>query len=89
MAEDVKQRGRDCKGSADRGGKREQSHVLDARVGEHPLQVPLSNDERRAFLEDGDEICLRGYCEREGFVRIGLGTATGRILPGAPPMNPG
>ena len=55
--------------------------------GREPLTLP--NDERRAFLEDGDEICLRGYCEREGFVRIGLGTAAGRIVAGAPPMNPG
>jgi fumarylacetoacetase len=45
--------------------------------GREPLTLP--NGERRAFLEDGDEVRLRGYCEREGFVRIGLGTAVGRI----------
>ncbi|HWY72457.1 MAG TPA: fumarylacetoacetate hydrolase family protein, partial [Burkholderiaceae bacterium] len=47
--------------------------------GRDPLALP--NGERRTFLEDGDEICLRGFCEREGFVRIGLGTATGRVSP--------
>ena len=29
--------------------------------------------ETRKFLEDGDEITLRGYCEREGLLRIELG----------------
>jgi fumarylacetoacetase len=45
--------------------------------GVHP--VPLPGGEVRKFLEDGDEIILRGYCEREGFVRIGLGECRGRI----------
>ena len=47
--------------------------------GRQPLALP--NGEQRSFLEDGDEVCLRGYCERDGFARIGLGEATGRILP--------
>lgn len=47
--------------------------------GREPVVLP--NGERRAFLEDGDEIRLSGYCRREGFARIGLGTATGRIAP--------
>jgi fumarylacetoacetase len=47
--------------------------------GREPLVLP--NGEHRAFLEDGDEICLSGFCEREGFARIGLGTATGQVLP--------
>jgi fumarylacetoacetase len=46
--------------------------------------LTLPSGQTRAFLEDGDEICLRGFCEREGFVRIGLGTATGRVLPARP-----
>lgn len=33
----------------------------------------------RCFLEDGDEVTLRGYCE--GATRIGFGTCTGTILP--------
>ena len=47
--------------------------------GREPLQ--LSNGERRGFLEDGDTIILRGYCERAGAARIGLGEALARVLP--------
>jgi fumarylacetoacetase len=43
--------------------------------------VTLSTGEQRRFLEDGDEIILRGYCERDGFRRIGLGSCQGTILP--------
>jgi fumarylacetoacetase len=45
--------------------------------GERPIQLP--NGETRAFLQDGDEITLRGWCERPGVRRIGFGTARGRI----------
>lgn len=45
--------------------------------GRNPLMLP--NGERRAFLEDGDTLILRGYCEREGAVRIGLGQAVGTV----------
>jgi fumarylacetoacetase len=33
----------------------------------------------RTFLEDGDEVILRGVCDRPGFVRIGLGECRGII----------
>ncbi|MHB1021524.1 MAG: fumarylacetoacetase [Acidobacteriaceae bacterium] len=46
--------------------------------GQEPL--PLPSAETRCFLEDGDEILLRGYCEREGFARIGFGCCQGSIL---------
>jgi len=49
--------------------------------GREPLTLP--NGESRTFLQDGDEISLRGYCEREGFARIGLGTAIGPRIAGA------
>ena len=32
-------------------------------------------------LEDGDEIIMKGFCEREGFKRIGFGECRGKILP--------
>jgi fumarylacetoacetase len=35
----------------------------------------------RRFLEDGDEVILRGYCEREGHARIGFGTCRGVVRP--------
>ncbi len=47
--------------------------------GTEPIELP--NGETRRFLEDGDEIVMRGYCEREGFRRIGFGECRGRIVP--------
>jgi fumarylacetoacetase len=47
--------------------------------GQHPLRLP--NGESRLFLEDGDEVELRGYCEREGAKRIGFGSCVGTIRP--------
>ncbi|WP_076998986.1 fumarylacetoacetase [Variovorax sp. KK3] len=44
-------------------------------------QVELPNGERRSFLEDGDTLILRGFCEREGAVRIGLGEVSGTVEP--------
>jgi len=43
--------------------------------------LTLPNGETRTFLEDGDEVILRGECRREGFRRIGLGECRGRVLP--------
>jgi fumarylacetoacetase len=45
--------------------------------GAEPLTLPTG--EQRAFLEDGDEVIMRGYAEREGAVRIGFGECTGVI----------
>jgi fumarylacetoacetase len=57
------------------------------RNGAEPIQLP--DGETRSFLEDGDEIILRGYCEREGFVKISFGECRGTILPArdAPPVG--
>ena len=46
--------------------------------GKNPLALP--SGETRTFLEDGDEVIQRGYCERDGAARIGFGEAAGRIL---------
>jgi fumarylacetoacetase len=45
--------------------------------GAEPLTLPTG--ETRTFLEDGDEVILRGYAEREGAVRIGFGECRGRV----------
>ncbi|HSD29073.1 MAG TPA: fumarylacetoacetase [Vicinamibacteria bacterium] len=45
--------------------------------GTRPLALP-SGEERR-FLEDGDEVILRGQCAREGFARIGFGECRGVV----------
>jgi fumarylacetoacetase len=47
--------------------------------GKDPVMLPTG--EERKFLEDGDEIILRGFCEGDGFRRIGLGSCRGTILP--------
>jgi fumarylacetoacetase len=49
--------------------------------GANPIMLP--SGEQRKFLEDGDEVVLRGFCERDGFRRIGLGSCRGIILPAA------
>ena len=45
--------------------------------------IALASGETRSFLEDGDEVTLRAWCEREGAVRIGLGECVGRVVPAA------
>jgi fumarylacetoacetase len=52
------------------------------RRGAEPLQLP--NGEQRRFLEDGDEVIFRAWCEREGYPRIGFGECRGMILPAYP-----
>ncbi|TGD80527.1 fumarylacetoacetase [Hymenobacter wooponensis] len=42
--------------------------------------VPLADGSERKFLQDGDTVTMRGYCEREG-LRIGFGEVTGKVLP--------
>jgi len=49
--------------------------------GSEPLELPTG--ERRAFLEDGDEVIMRGYAEREGYRRIGFGECRGVVIPSA------
>jgi fumarylacetoacetase len=46
--------------------------------GAQPITLP--NGEQRSFLEDGDEVILRGYCEKEGAVRIGFGECRGIVV---------
>ena len=53
--------------------------------GERPIELP--NGERRAFLADGDEITLRGWCEKKNARRIGFGVARGRIEPTTRPSD--
>jgi fumarylacetoacetase len=47
--------------------------------GTEPIVLP--SGETRRFLEDYDEIVMKGFCEREGFRRIGFGECRGMILP--------
>jgi fumarylacetoacetase len=43
--------------------------------------IALSDGTSRTFLEDGDRVVLRGWCQAEGFARIGLGDCSGTVLP--------
>jgi fumarylacetoacetase len=49
------------------------------RNGAQPILLPTG--ESRTFLEDGDEIILRGICNAPGYPRIGLGECRATILP--------
>ena len=44
-----------------------------------PIELPTG--EKRTFLEDGDEVIFKAFCEREGFRRIGFGECRGIIEP--------
>jgi fumarylacetoacetase len=46
--------------------------------GAEPVQLP--GGESRAFLLDGDELIVRGWCEREGATRIGFGECRGTVI---------
>jgi fumarylacetoacetase len=47
--------------------------------GKQPLSLP--NGETRTFLEDGDAVEIRGWCEKPGAARIGFGSCVGTVLP--------
>ena len=46
--------------------------------GTQPLT--LANGETRTFLQDGDTVILRAFCQRGGARRIGLGSCAGTVL---------
>ncbi len=46
--------------------------------GTRPLA--LEGGEQRTYLEDGDRVTFRGWCQGDGY-RVGFGEVTGRILP--------
>jgi len=46
--------------------------------GEKPIALP--NNETRKFLQDGDTVVMKGYCQGDGY-RVGFGEVMGRILP--------
>jgi len=41
--------------------------------------ITLPTGETRTFLADGDEVTIRGWCEREGYRTIGFGECVGRV----------
>jgi fumarylacetoacetase len=47
--------------------------------GKQPISLPTG--ESRTFLEDGDCVIFRGWCEKPGFARIGFGECRATVLP--------
>ncbi len=66
------------------GPRREQSGCLLELTQGGSRALALPDGSERRFLEDGDEVMLRAWCERPGAVRIGFGACTGTILPAMP-----
>jgi fumarylacetoacetase len=68
-------------GTVSGAGPGERGCLLElTRRGAEPLTLP--NGTQRRFLEDGDEVTLRGWCEAPGRRRIGLGRCTGTVVAG-------
>jgi fumarylacetoacetase len=60
-----------------------ESHQLAAMLeitqgGKIPLTLP--NGEQRMFLEDGDQVTLRGWCATKDAARIGFGECVGTVF---------
>ena len=53
-----------------------------SKGGTQPLSI---GDEHRTFLEDGDRVIFRGWCERPGAVSLGFGEVCGEVLPARKP----
>jgi fumarylacetoacetase len=49
------------------------------RLGQEPLTLP--DGTKRAMLEDGDTLTLRGKARAEGYVSIGFGPCSGTVVP--------
>ena len=45
------------------------------------LSIDLPGGEERRFLEDGDTVILRAWCEKDSHQRIGFGECAGTVLP--------
>jgi len=50
-----------------------------SKGGTQPL--PIGADEMRTFLEDGDTVIFRAWCERPGAASIGFGELRGEVVP--------
>ena len=46
--------------------------------GTEPVELP--GGVKRTFLEDGDSLVMRGWCQGDGY-RVGFGEVEGTILP--------
>ncbi|MEM7229107.1 MAG: fumarylacetoacetase [Planctomycetota bacterium] len=47
--------------------------------GQNPVSLPDGSE--RKFLQDGDEVIISAFCEKEGYRRIGFGSCRGIVEP--------
>ncbi|WP_081078786.1 fumarylacetoacetase [Burkholderia pseudomultivorans] len=60
-------------------GEQEAGALIElSRSGQTPVAV--GDGERRSFLENGDTVIFRGWCEKDGFARIGFGECRGSVV---------
>ena len=60
--------------------RQEAAALIELSVGGRE-PVSLANGEQRSFLQDGDTVILKGWCEKPGAARIGFGESRGTVLP--------
>lgn len=63
------------------GPTREQAGALIEITGGGRQPLSLPTGEERTWLQDGDSVVVRGWCERSGAARIGFGACWGEVLP--------
>ena len=72
----------DLLGSGTTSGPTDASRACLAEIterGKSPLTLP--NGQRRAWLDDGDEVIFRGRANRDGYVSIGFGECRAVVEP--------
>ena len=74
----------DLFGSGTASGPTDESRgcLAEITTGRNPIDFP--NGEKRTWLEDGDTVVFKARAERAGYVSIGFGDCSGRILPAQP-----
>jgi len=71
----------DLLGSGTVSGPSDDSRACLAEIVVAGDSISFPNGERRKYLEDGDSVIFRARAERDGYVSIGFGECSGRILP--------
>ena len=71
----------DLLGSGTISGTGEQSFGSMLELSWNGTKDIAVGESTRKFLEDGDTVILRGFCENEQHGRIGFGSCVGKILP--------
>ena len=63
------------------GPEKESRGCLLERTWRGTEPLTLGDNTERRFLQDGDEVLIKGYCQREGHPRIGFGSCSGVVMP--------